>query len=119
VPIQVVPATAAEIAASEWKLQHDERRDVDERSRWIMTLPEQAHRVETRDDLVALIVVLVADLKANPDAWDNKDLPSFMEAIAGWVEDMDGYYRNTGQDFSKLSVWRVIADLLMAARIYE
>jgi hypothetical protein len=40
-------------------------------------------------------------------------------AMAGWIHDMDGHYQNTGQNLSELPPWRVFADILMAARIYE
>ena len=33
-----------------------------------------------------------------PEEWENRDLPSYLEAIAAWVDDMDGYYRNLGED---------------------
>jgi hypothetical protein len=84
-----------------------------------MTLAEQARTVQTREDLVAFVLALSADLKANPEAWENADLASFLGAMAAWVQDMDGYYKNTGQNLSEQSIWKVVADMLMAARIYE
>lgn len=39
--------------------------------------------------------------------------------MAAWTHDMLSCYRNTGQVLSELSPWRVCADILMAARIYE
>ena len=84
-----------------------------------MTLDEQAKAVETKNDLVALLIALAADYRENPDALQSTDLPSFLRAMAAWAQDMDGYYRNAGQDLSKRSVWGLAADLLMAGRVYE
>jgi len=39
--------------------------------------------------------------------------------MRGWLEDMDGDYANTGENPSQLPPWRIFADALMAARIYE
>jgi hypothetical protein len=84
-----------------------------------MTLAKRAEAVQTREDLAAFVVALKADLDANPGEWTNVDLASFLEAMAAWVQDMEGYYQNRGQKPSDVSPWRTVADVLMAARIYE
>jgi hypothetical protein len=84
-----------------------------------MTLDEQARTVRTREDLVALLNALVADLSANPDHWENGELPAYLAAMAAWISAMDGYYRNTGQDPSARGSWGTFADILMASRVYE
>ena len=84
-----------------------------------MTLPEQARAVKTREDLVAFLAALRADFARNPRTWTNADLASFLEAMAAWSEDMDGYYAGTGEDMARVPPWRVLADILMAARVYE
>ncbi|MFP1727020.1 hypothetical protein [Lonsdalea quercina] len=75
--------------------------------------------VSSKDDLVKLISALARDFKENPDEWENKDLSSYLEAVASWIEDMDGYYENTNQPLPKDTNWKVFADILMAAKIYE
>lgn len=84
-----------------------------------MTLSERAHAVRTREDFVAFAAALVTDHESHLATWTNKDLASFLAAISSWSEDMDGYYENTGEALSTLSPWRVMADILMAARVYE
>jgi hypothetical protein len=84
-----------------------------------MTLEERARSVRTPDDLATLVSELRADFGANPAGWENADLGSFFDAMAAWVRDVDGYDQNAGQALSALSPWRVMADLLVAARIYE
>ncbi|MEH2922322.1 hypothetical protein ACFFL1_14895 [Samsonia erythrinae] len=75
--------------------------------------------ISSKDDLVKLISALAKDFKENPDEWENKDLSSYLEAVASWIEDMDGYYENTNQPIPKDTNWKVFADILMAAKVYE
>ncbi len=84
-----------------------------------MKLVERAQEVRTREDLEVFVLELGADLQANPSEWTNPNLGSFLEAMAAWISDMEAYYQNTGQEYSDLSPWKVVADMLMAARIYE
>ena len=70
----------------------------------------------TRDECIAYI-----DQLANaPEHFENSDAKSFLLALAAWLEDCDGYYRNSGQeiDTNKPS-WRLFADALSAATVYE
>jgi hypothetical protein len=84
-----------------------------------VTLIESAHEVATREDLVAFLKALNADFAANRGAWGNARLETFLEAMAAWSEDMDGYYESRGESLVTLPAWRVLADILVAARVYE
>lgn len=84
-----------------------------------MNLEDLAVTVRTRDDLARFVLRLKDDLLANPQKWENRDLSPFLEAMAGWIADMEGYYKNTGQDLDSLPPWRIVADMLMGARVYE
>jgi hypothetical protein len=42
-----------------------------------------------------------------------------LEALAAWVEDMDGYYLNQGKAVPEKPDWKHVADMLMAAKLYE
>lgn len=82
-------------------------------------LVELATSVETREDLVRFLARFADDFSSAPEQWENGTLSRFLEALARWSEDMDGYYRNIGQDVPAKPFWRTFADMLMAARIYE
>lgn len=84
-----------------------------------MSLVEKLSKIQNRKDLSSFIVALREDLISNPDDWENPDLSSFLEAMAAWVSDMDGYYQNMGISFDERPSWRTIADILYASRIYE
>jgi hypothetical protein len=84
-----------------------------------MEIDESADRIQTREDLAAFIHDLRRDLAHNPEEWENPTLDRFLEAMAGWIEDADGFYRNQGLPAPSADAWRTVAQALSAARVYE
>jgi hypothetical protein len=82
-------------------------------------LHEQVAEIQTRDDLVAFIKALRSDLRADPKKWENATLESFLDALASWTEDMDGYYQNHGREVPQTPTWKTLGEMLAAARVYE
>jgi len=80
-----------------------------------MTLDE----IYTRDDLVAYIKQLEAEIADKECNWENKKLEHYLEAMSAWVNDMDGLYANLNLDMNKEPIWRLFARILQAATIYE
>lgn len=80
---------------------------------------DTAELVADRESFIAFTSKLSADWKGNLESWKNRDLGAYLEALASWVEDMDGYYQNQGLPMPENINWRVFADILMAARVYE
>ncbi|MBI2761944.1 MAG: hypothetical protein HYX51_11035 [Chloroflexi bacterium] len=58
-------------------------------------------------------------LRNNPDTWEHQDLDSFLEALAAWTHDMDGYFRRDGQPVPDQPTWDLLAQMVLAARVYE
>lgn len=51
---------------------------------------------------------------------DNQDcLNDYLESIMSWVEDMEGYYKNTGNKMPDSIDWSFIAMLFYVGKIYE
>lgn len=76
--------------------------------------------IHTRQDFVALLQAMHRDLQCNPSDWENTALLDFLEALIRYAEDIPHYYRNTGQAVNADNAsWRVFADMLLGARIYE
>ncbi|KOS07733.1 hypothetical protein AM493_18030 [Flavobacterium akiainvivens] len=76
--------------------------------------------IKTKTDFINFIKQLQQDLENNPDGWENKTLPEFLEAIQRYTEDIQGYYNNTSQNIdSTQASWKVFADILMGAKVYE
>lgn len=83
-------------------------------------LVESAERVSSRDEFTAFVKALSDNLHCHPEEWDNSTLKEFIGGLAGFVEAMHGYYANTGADVNcSLPSWRIFADALLAARVYE
>jgi hypothetical protein len=79
----------------------------------------QTGPIHTPQDLAQFVRALVASLDQDDASWENRDLKSFLAAAAAWIEDMDGYYRNSGQEVPESPSWETVADMLAAARVYE
>lgn len=78
-----------------------------------------SHSLVDKTDFLRFMSDLINDLKTNPSSWENSSLPDFLEALARWTEDMDGYYSNTNQQLPQNITWHVFADMLKAASMYE
>jgi hypothetical protein len=84
-----------------------------------MKLHEMVPEIETKADLVAFIQALAQDLKANPDDWENRTLPAYLEALADWVDGSEYYYINHKRPVPVAPSWRDVGEMLMAAKMYE
>ena len=82
-------------------------------------LTEMVEQVQSHPDFVAFSHALLKDLKEKPEAWENRDLPSFLEALGAWAEDMNGYYQAKGGAIPLQPSWKMLAQILLAAKVYE
>jgi hypothetical protein len=60
---------------------------------------------------------LIFDLLDHNDAvnWENERAYTFLRALASWLEDRDGFYRNIGDARdSTVASWQLFADALGA-----
>jgi hypothetical protein len=71
--------------------------------------------VETRADLVAF----VDEMSRETSGWENNTLDVFLEALSGWVADMDGWSANNDRPVPTVPTWGLIAQMLAAATEYE
>lgn len=76
-------------------------------------------RIRTREDLVEFIRGLSQELRQHPDQWENADLPAYLEAMAAWVADMEGFYSSKGESPPARPDWKTLGEILAAARVYE
>ncbi|MDE7225206.1 MAG: hypothetical protein K2O34_15675 [Acetatifactor sp.] len=84
-----------------------------------MKISELADRVRTREDFVRFIYELKKDHGINMEEWANRDIPSYLEGVASWAEDMDGYYTNMDIKPPTNVDWRFLAILFYVGKIYE
>lgn len=71
----------------------------------------------TQNDLSKFIYELYLESQSDDCQWENQTLPSFLEAMAAWCEDMD--MKNLGIGTQEASPWQVCAWILSSAAIYE
>lgn len=80
---------------------------------------EKNKAIKTKKDFVSFVYELSMDYHNDPKSWENKDLGTFLAALAGWVDDLEGYYLNQGQQVPEKPDWQMIANMLAAAKVYE
>ena len=68
---------------------------------------------------ISFVELLLSDLKMGSNNWENKTLEQYIEAIASWTKDMDGYYQNNNLPIPQNVNWKVFASILIAATMYE
>lgn len=82
-------------------------------------LNQLVNAIRTQDDFVVFVHTLLNDLRKNPDQWENVTLEHYLNAVATWSEGMEGYFMNTNQTMPKDVNWRIIGQILLAAKFYE
>jgi hypothetical protein len=78
-----------------------------------------ANDINSREHLADFIDSLRTDLLTHPEKWENATLEEYLEALAAWVRDMDGLYKNLGVPMPEAPDWRLIMAMLRAGRNYE
>lgn len=82
-------------------------------------LDARASKLLSRSELAGFLEQLADSLLEEPESWENVDLESFLRAWSAWLHDMDGFFANLGEPVPDSPSWQLIAQMLMAARIYE
>jgi hypothetical protein len=79
----------------------------------------EVKNIQTREDFIYFLRSLKKDYLKNLKSWENRDISAFLEAMASWAEDMDGFYINQGLPIPEKPDWKVFADMLMGGKLYE
>jgi hypothetical protein len=80
---------------------------------------ERIEAIRTSGDLAKFVAGMAKEYREDPTGWENADLHSFLEALAGWIDDMGGYYKNLDLPFPATPEWKTLALMLSAAKVYE
>lgn len=62
---------------------------------------------------------LADSLLEAPEDWANVDLEGFLRAWSAWLADSDDYFLSRGEEPPRDPSWALIAQMLLAARVYE
>ena len=82
-------------------------------------LTEQLNAIGSRQDLATFIRRLISDYESDSDSWENKNLVAYLDGLAGWTDDMDGYFHNLGEKVPEQPSWSLFGKMLLAAKYYE
>ncbi len=84
------------------------------------SLFECAASVKSRQDFISFVEHLNDGHRKDGNEWANNNLESFLGGLAGFANDMSGFYRNMGEAVDvEIATWRMIAQMLLAATAYE
>ena len=83
-----------------------------------MNMQNRIKEIGSREDLAKFVEEMSATLRSGQQ-WENRDLKSFLEAMAAWIGDMDGYFENQGEVCPKEPSWQTFAQILAASTVYE
>ena len=76
--------------------------------------------VTDRKTFIEFLDLLRKDFISNPENWENKTLPEFLEALSSYAEDIQGYYDNMKLNKNAdIPDWSIFADIFKGAKIYE
>jgi hypothetical protein len=78
---------------------------------------QNAADVNSRSEFVEYVRLVSASLAQVP--CENSLTSDYLEALSGWVEDMDGYFKNAGTQEDQYSKWSLMAQIVTAALNYE
>jgi hypothetical protein len=69
--------------------------------------------------LARFIDQLADSFVEQPEVWENDTLERFLRAWVAWLGDIDGFFINRGEAVPDEPSWQLIAQMLLAARVYE
>ena len=83
-------------------------------------LCDLADNVQTRSDFTNFLEQMLNNFRDHPDEWENNNLHDYLDGLFGFTTSLEGYYKNWNRDvdIEKLT-WNMLADMLIAARVYE
>lgn len=80
---------------------------------------KEMKNINTRDEFIRFMDVLIKDARENSKAWEYKSVDEYLESIQSWVQDMDGFYKNHNIELPSNIDWSLLANILYVGKIYE
>lgn len=77
------------------------------------------NNIKSKEELIEFLEFLSKDRYTKEDEWNNTTIEDYLAAISSWIEDMEGYYKNSNQPMPSSENWSFIATLFYVGKIYE
>jgi hypothetical protein len=74
-----------------------------------MDIYDKVEEINNQADFVIFLKSLKKDLKENKEDWENDSLERFLEGLYGYCMDKE----------EECPTWKVFAELLLGAKVYE
>ena len=84
-----------------------------------MNLEDKVNSISSREDLVSFVCDLCNSLRDDANSWENDTLERYLDALAAWINGIEGYYKNRGEVMIDTPSWKLIGEILLAAKYYE
>ncbi len=85
-----------------------------------MDIYDYVEGIRTKQDFEKFLDMLVNDFRNNTTDWENDDLEPFLDAFLRFTESIDGYYKNMNLKVdTSTPTWKMFAEMLLAAKVYE
>ena len=79
-----------------------------------------ANAVKSRSDFLNFLDELNENYRSHGDEWENNTLDRFLEAYSAFAHAIGGYYKNMHEEVDIETItWRMAAQILTAAKVYE
>ncbi|MGC5308397.1 DUF7660 family protein [Micromonospora zamorensis] len=75
--------------------------------------------IDSPGGVARVVDQMLADLQANPDAWENYTLERFLDALSRVLDSTPQYYANRGEPMPDQPTWEELAQTLLGATGYE
>jgi len=75
--------------------------------------------IKSKEGFIEFLDLLSKDRYENNDEWENNTIEEYLTSISSWVEDMEGYYKNSNLPMPNNVDWSFVATLFYVGKIYE
>lgn len=69
-------------------------------------------KIKDKDDFIEFMNFFTISIK-------NEDVKEYLISMQSWIEDMEGFYKNTNRNVLNMIDWDFIATILYVGTIYE
>ena len=81
---------------------------------------EYVDQIKSHKDFMKFIELLIEDYKSTGTEWENNNLEAYLEGTLSFMHNIEGYiYFNKDNIDLKQPTWRIMALILLCARVYE
>lgn len=85
----------------------------------MLELTQRTKLIKNRADFIKFAENLAKYLEDHSGERSDPNIASYLQSIAAWTSDMDGYYQNHGEEPPTEPTWRTVGEILLAALFYE